>query len=353
MNYPALLIDRIKFRENCELLVDYFKEHNKSFHAVTKCFCAYEPMLEIMAECGIRHFADSRLENFEAVARYADSTLLLRIPMISEAREVVRYCDMSLNSEWDTICALSDAALTQNKHHGVILMLELGDRREGVMPEDAETMIMQIMNLRGVNLVGLGANFNCYGGVIPDAGKMQRLAELAERTEQRYGVKLDYISGGNSGSLWLLDNGEMPEKVNHLRIGEALLLGRETSFGRRFAGLNQDVFTLRLEVIESKRKPSLPDGLVGLNALGEKQEFEDRGMIRRVILGIGAQDVNPDSLTPLLRGVRLLGNSSDHSIYDVTDVNRELRVGDFLDFSVNYSALNRLFTSRYVHKYLV
>lgn len=353
MKHPALLIDRVKLRENVKIIRDFFEAKNRKFHLVTKCFCAYEPVLEILNEAGVRNLADSRLENIARLRPYADSTLLLRMPMLSEVREVVSLCDLSLNSEYETIGSLSDAALALNKRHGVILMLELGDRREGVMPEDAMAVIDKIMALRGVYLAGLGVNFNCYGGVIPDENKMQQLAEIAQATEQKYQIKLDYVSGGNSGSLWLMEENRMHPHVNHLRLGESYLFGRETSFGRRFQGLHQDVFTVRLETIESISKPSTPDGRIGLNALGEEVSFEDKGVIARVILALGAQDCNPDGLSPCLSGVEWLGSSSDHSIYDVSSAARDFHVGDTLEFRPNYAALNRLFTSEYIHKYVV
>lgn len=352
MKLPALIIDRIKFKENAINLKKYFDENGMKWHLVTKCFCAYEPLVEILAENGCRDLADSRLENLARLNPYVNSSLLLRLPMLSEVHEVVRLCDMSLNSEWEVIGALSDAALTQNRVHGIVLMVELGDRREGIFPEQVDDLVGRMMNLRGVRLVGLGANFNCYGGIIPDQEKMDRLAEIATTIQARYHCQLEIVSGGNSGSLHLLDDNLMPRAVNHLRIGEAFLLGRETSFGRHFHGLNNDVFTFRAEVIEADRKPSLPEGLQGLTALGEKPHFEDRGMIHRVILAFGAQDVNPEGLQPRLSGVRYLGCSSDHAIYDVTEVNRQFKPGDTIDFDVNYSALNRLFTSNYIHKVL-
>lgn len=353
MQYPALLIDRLKFRENAEQLMALFQSRGKRVHFVTKCFCAYEPLIQELLDCGCRHFADSRLENFPAFQSFGEDSILLRLPMLSELREVVAGCDISLNSEIDTINALSDVALSLGRRHGIILMIELGDRREGILPDEIDTYVRTIMNLRGVRLRGIGANFNCYGAVIPDEEKMRQLAEIAEYIEQRYHIQLDYVSGGNSGSLYLLEEGRLPEKVNHLRIGEALLLGRETSFGRGFIGLNQDVFTFRAEVIECKRKPSLPDGQIGRNALGEVVHFEDHGIIRRAILAVGAQDLDPRSLGPQLKGIQFLGNSSDHSIYDISASTKCIRTGDFLDFSVNYSALNRLFTSPYVHKYMI
>lgn len=353
MQNPALLIDKVKFRDNALKLRALFDQHHKEFHVVTKCFCAYEPMVQVLAEAGITRLADSRLENFYCLQKYAQDSLLLRLPMLSEVAEVVGLCDMSLNSEYDTICALSDAALAQQKTHGVILMLEMGDRREGASLEEADAMIAKIVNLRGVRLRGIGANFNCYGGVIPDEKKMREMADFANYVEQRYGFELDYISGGNSGSLWLLEENKLPPEVNHLRIGEAFLLGRETSFGRSIAGLHHDVFTLRAEVIEQKRKPSLPDGRIGLNALGEEVTFKDEGMLNRVILAIGAQDLDPSRVEAKLKGVRYLGNSSDHTIFDVTRLNQDLRVGDTLDFTLDYSCLLSLFTSPYVKKFWI
>lgn len=353
MLHPALLIDRLKFRDNALKLKAIFNEQNKKIHFVTKCFCAHEGMVQTLAEAGIRNLADSRLENFRVLQKYAQDSLLLRLPMLSEVSEVVSLCDISLNSEYETIAALSDAALVQQKIHRIILMLEMGDRREGAAFDEAAEMIGKIVNLRGVRLVGIGANFNCYGGVIPDEQKMQELANFADFVENRYGFELDYVSGGNSGSLWLLAENKLPAKVNHLRIGEALLLGRETSFGRSFGGLHHDIFTLRAEVIEAKRKHSLPDGRIGLNALGEEVHFKDEGMINRVILALGAQDVLPENLVPKLRGVKYLGHSSDHTIFDVTKLNKDLNLGDKLDFALDYSCLLRLFTSPYVKKFFV
>lgn len=76
-------------------------------------------------------------------------------------------------------------------------------------------------------------------------------------------------------------------------------------------------------------------------------------MIRRAILAIGGQDVAVSGLGPLISGVDFLGNSSDHAIFDVTHAEREVQVGDTLEFSTTYRALNTLFTSKYVHKVVV
>ena len=350
MPNPQLRIDLKKFKENAQNLAKLLREKGLKFHLVTKCFSAHEPLVRALAELDLRDFADSRLENFEVLNRYARTAMLIRLPMISEVQQVVRLADVSLNSELDTIRALSDAALDQGRKHGVVLMVELGDLREGALPQDLPSLAKQVLNLRGVRLCGIGANFNCYGGVIPDRNKMEAIAALARDLQQSHGLELDYVSGGNSGSLHLLTEGSLAAGVNHLRIGEGLLLGQETSYGRPLPHMHPDVFRLRCEVIECKLKPSLPDGDQGLNALGERPYFKDQGVIHRAILAIGAQDVATSGMTPLEAGVEFLGNSSDHAIYNVSGLSRELKTGDTLDFALNYRALNALFSSKYVHK---
>ena len=55
--------------------------------------------------------------------------------MISEADKVVEYADISLNSELETIRALSKEALIKGRSHNIILMVDLGDLREGYYNE--------------------------------------------------------------------------------------------------------------------------------------------------------------------------------------------------------------------------
>lgn len=213
-------------------------------------------------------------------------------------------------------------------------------------------MVEQILTMRGVKLAGLGVNFNCYGGVIPTPAKLKELADLAKEAQNRCGYEFEYVSGGNSGSLPLVFDDRIPSGINHLRIGEAFLLGHETSYGSSIPGMLHDVFTLRCEVIEKKLKHSVPSGERGLNAFGEPPaEMEDRGMIQRAIIAVGGQDTFPFSLTPRMEGLRYLGHySSDHTIFDVTHAKGDVHVGGTLDFDVDYKALLMIFMSKYVEK---
>lgn len=163
------------------------------------------------------------------------------------------------------------------------------------------------------------------------------------------GQEIELVSGGNSANWLMMESGNMPKAVNHLRIGEAILLGNETTERIPIKGLYQDVFTLWAEVIEVATKPSVPIGEIGEDAFGQIPSFVDRGRHRRAIVAIGRQDVVIEGLQPDIEGIKILGASSDHLILDVEDAERPVQVGDVLSFTVRgYSALLALFTSDYV-----
>ncbi|NLM19537.1 MAG: alanine/ornithine racemase family PLP-dependent enzyme [Clostridiaceae bacterium] len=350
---PCVTIDGKRLKYNLEIIRELLEEKGLKTHYATQGICAYEPLLKLMAEAGVRNFADSRLENLIRSKPYADSTLLTRIPMISEVREIVNKVDISFNSELDTIFALSDAAVVERKVHGIILQVELGDLGAGILPEDLLNTVHQILNLRGVKLRGIGAGFNSFSGSIVTVEKLQEFASMISQIESRFGIELEYVSGGNSGTIPILDSEDFPKQVNHLVLGEAWLLGKEASYGHRIKNLHQDVFSLNSEIIENQRKNSQPTGPIGKNYQDRVLEFENIGIIRRIILALGSLDVDFNGITPQEKGIDYIGSTPDFSIFDISKYNRDLEVGDQISFSLNYSALNRIFSSEYVNKVIV
>ncbi len=98
-----------------------------------------------------------------------------------------------------------------------------------------------------------------------------------------------------------------------------------------------------------QRKPSVPIGDSGANAFGEHPTFESRGEQIRGICKIGRQDTVADGLTPRDEQIKIIGASSDHLIVDLTRA-KPYRVGDVLDFTPDYGALLRAYTSPYVKR---
>lgn len=347
-----LEIDLKKVEENSRRILEICRKSDIDVLGVTKGFTAKPRIVEAMIKGGIESLADSRLENIKMLRDrgFDQSMTLLRIPRLSGVDMVVEYTDCSVNSEYAVIKRLSEEAISRGKKHDVVLMVDVGDLREGVLPEDALEMARDIAMLKGVRLCGVGTNMGCFGGVLPTLHNLNLLMEIAEDIEKRLGIKLDVISGGGTSSLQLVENGQMPKGVNQLRIGEGLLLGTDTTHGHVIGWLHQDAFLLRTEVIELKVKPSKPIGKIGRDSFGNIPEIVDKGLRKRAIVALGKQDVNVDGLIPIDPNMHVLGGSSDHMIIDVTDMDEDIKVGDQLTFKLNYQGLLFLCNSRYVKK---
>ena len=351
---PKLIINLNKLTHNGRFLAQLCADHGISVAAVTKVFCAATPMVEALAALPIKYLADSRLKNIMAYpANTSQKTMLLRLPQPSSAHEVVAHSNISLNSELVTLEALAQAARSQGKSHGIILMIDLGDLREGIYHDKTkkiEEAVEFVLSQKFLQLEGFGTNLTCYGAVLPTVQNLTTLSDLCYTMSKKYQTNLPILSGGNSSSLYLLAEGKIPKGINNLRLGEAIVCGKETAYGNPFPGLETDVVTLQAEIVEIAEKPSHPQGEININAFGEKVSFTDRGIRKRAILAIGRQDTDSEGLTPLAPGVEIVGASSDHLIVDISDAT-PLAVGDCLDFSLSYGAILAGFTSKYVNKH--
>ncbi|MEW9121298.1 MAG: ornithine racemase Orr [Thermotaleaceae bacterium] len=350
---PRINIDLEKIRHNARTLTECCNHLGIQVAGVTKAFSGTPEIAAAFIEGGVSMLADSRIENLKKLNHLEIPKILLRLPMISQIGEVVQYADISLNSELKTIEKLSAEALRKKKKHQIILMVDLGDLREGILEENLLEIVGRILKLEGIILMGLGTNLTCYGGVIPNKKNLGRLVKMTKTIEKEFKIKFKVLSGGNSSSWYLIENGDMPKEINHLRLGEAILLGRETAFGNTIPNTYQDAFIFTAEIIELKEKPSLPMGEIGMDAFGNKPHFEDRGIRKRGILAAGKQDVVIESLTPIDEDIELVGGSSDHLLIDITNSKKKYEVGDQIDFYVGYGALLQLITSEYVCKNII
>ena len=353
MEYPRLIINTEIIRTNTKIVVDKCKDNGISVVGVTKGICANRKIVESFIKGGVKFLGDSRIENLISLENYDIPKMMLRLPMISEVDAIVKYTDTSLNSEIETIRALDSAAYRAGKIHGIILMIDLGDLREGYYYEKnlLET-VDQVSELKNVKVVGLGTNLTCFGAVIPEDSSMETLKHLSEEINGKLNIDLEIISGGNSSTLYLLEKGKI-KGINNLRLGESLLLGKETSYNAQISGTSSAAFILEAEIIEKKSKPTMPIGLIGHDAFGEVPIFVDKGFRNKVICAIGKQDVKIESLTPIDKGLQILGGSSDHLIIDSTDSISDYKVGDIVSFHLDYSAILSSMTSKYIKKIII
>ena len=352
MAYPFLTIRLDKIEHNARTIVALCGDHGIEVAGVTKVVCGHPKVAKAMLDGGVTALADSRFENIQRLRRgtFGAPLILLRLPPLSGVDEAVESVEFSLNSETAVLQALSASATKHDIKHAVILMVDLGDLREGVWPDQLIPLVRQVMDLPGIRIAGIGTNLACFGGVVPSAGIMQHLVDLAVEVERQYDIELRWISGVNSSGLELIASGLMPRRVNHARIGEAILLGRETIHRRPWPETYQDAFCLHAEVLEVKRKPSVPVGERSEDAFGHQQSFRERGDILRALVNVGREDVDLKGIKPIDSRLQILGASSGYLVLDITATEGSIRVGDELTFSLNYSALLRTMTSMYIKK---
>jgi ornithine racemase len=345
---PRIEISLSQIRENTQILSDLYLEKGIFLMGVTKAVLGEPSIAKAMIEGGIKFIADSRIENILKMKKAGISIpfVLLRTPL-SQAESIVENVDISLNTEIETIKRLSHHAKIQNKTHQVIIMAELGDLREGVMLCDLPQFIRETLSLPNIKIIGLGCNLACYGGIKPDDKNMRELSELVDLLEKEFQIELKIISGGNSANYEWFKSTQNVGRINNLRVGESILLGCETLSRKAIPGLHRNAFQLVAEVIESKKKPSLPSGEICQDAFGNVPSFLDRGIRQRVIIALGKQDI-PISGLKSNDNLRIVGSSSDHII--LNGENHNLEVGDEVRFSLDYGGLLATMTSPFVIK---
>lgn len=354
--YPRLEINLAHLQHNVSKIVEKCGGCGIQVAGVIKGATGIPEVAKAFDKGGAAIIASSRLEQIEDAinAGIEKPMMLIRVPMLSEVRDVIRLTDISLNSEFEVIKALNEEAKKQGKLHKVILMADLGDLREGYWDKDEMVEVADYIENKMINiqLVGIGTNLGCYGSISPTAEKLEELVEIAEKIEERLGRELEYISGGATSSLMRIWDGNMPERINLLRIGEGILLARDLDvfYGYDMSELYHDVFRLKAEVIEVKNKPSYPVGTIAVDAFGHTPTYVDRGMRKRALLGVGKVDYgDPSDLLPLEKGIEVLGASSDHTIIDIEDAEKEYKLGDIMTFDICYATIVYLTNCRNVN----
>lgn len=344
--YPRLVINLDKIRQNAEKMQLICRKNGIAIAGVVKgCSGIFECALQF-ERAGCAFIASSRIEQLAALKKRGIKSplMMIRIPMISEAAEVVRIADISLNSQTEVLKALNREAGLQGRKHKVILMQDLGDLREGFWDREEliSAAVMVENELNNLELSGIGANLGCYGAVEATPEKLRELTGLAKTVEAKIGRKLEYISERATSSFPRILDGNMPEGINLLRMGEGILLARDLQelWGYDMSYMHQDTFVIEAEIAEIRCKPTHPVGRIGFDAFGNRPVYKDMGIRRRAIIGLGRVDYGSlEDIIPVDENIKVIGASSDHTILDVEECGDELKVGDVVKFNLRYAAM--------------
>jgi predicted amino acid racemase len=350
-----LKLYRDKLRENFEFLKEQFQENGIAWGVVSKLLCGNELYLKELIDLGVDEIHDSRISNLAKIKEINPDVQTVYIKPSSKRNlaQMVRYADVSLNSELDTIRWISEEAGTQGKIHKVIIMVETGDLREGVMGDHLVDFYAQIFELPNIEVIGLGTNLNCLNGIMPSADKLIQLCLYKQIIELKFNKAIPWVSAGTSVTLPLMFNKQLPKGVNHFRIGETLYFGLDLFEEKVIEGMHGDVFRLYAEIIEMQEKPLLPSGTLAANPQGETLEIDQTlyGQSSfRAILDIGLLDVDPKYLIADDGEFEILGASSDMLILNLGKNPSGYKVGDLIKFRLKYMGALAVLNSGYIEK---
>ncbi|MGC8644717.1 MAG: alanine racemase [Thermoplasmata archaeon] len=349
---PVLTIDTLKIKRNALKLKEMLSRKGVDVVGVTKVVQGDVRIAQSLLEAGLSWLGESRIENIANMRKKGieASILQIRSPQLSESIRSVRYADAALVSDSTIARALSSSAKRIGKRFGVIVMIELGDLREGIMPETAVSFAKEMRD-NGVEFLGIGTNLGCYGGVIPTREKLENLLSVRDELVDR-GFDVPVVSGGATDTIKLFEDGGI-SGINQLRIGEAIMFGNDTTRNREIPYLERDTMILRAEVIECRRKRSLPYGEIGRDAFGNIPKIEDRGERLRAIVALGKQDIEIGSLKAVDPGIEILGGSGDHLILDIEESENRYGPGSTVEFIPGYQSVLRLMLSPSIRKHYV
>ncbi len=359
-----LIIRTKKIQQNIQYLSKYLKDNHIQWSLITKVFSGDKNFLEnVLTPEIIQHInsvGDSRLTSLKNLKEVNPEmkTIYIKPPAKIYADQVVQYADISLNSSYETIVALNESAKKVGKIHEVIIMIEMGELREGVNRDDLMSFYEKVFDLPNIEVIGLGSNLGCMYGIIPTHDKLLQLALYKELISAKFNKKLPLISGGSSITLPLIEQKTIPQEINHFRIGEAAFFGISPYHNQKFKELSIDTFEFQANIIELEVKQNVPDGEISDANVGHTAEYnqEDRGKTSvKAILDFGMLDVNREDIEPIGSDLNFIGITSDMIVVDLgdnLDENQQpkYKVGDLIRFKPNYMAVARLLNSKFIDK---
>ncbi|MBI9053282.1 MAG: alanine/ornithine racemase family PLP-dependent enzyme [Bacteroidales bacterium] len=350
-----VVLNTEKLSHNFTYLNKMFKKHNIEWAVVSKILCGHKGYITEVINLGIKQICDSRVSNLKVIKDIDPKieTIYIKPPAKRSLKSIIKYADISINTEFSTIKQLNVEAKKLNKTHKIIIMIEMGELREGVMGDDFIDFYESVFNLSNIEVVGIGTNLNCLYGVLPNQDKLIQLSLYEQLIEAKFNKNITYVSGGSSVTIPLIFKGLLPKSINHFRVGETLFLGTDVYNDSTIRNMEHNVFQLFAEIIELSEKPIVPSGEMGTNVEGAEYEFNDSDLGKnsyRAILDIGLLDVEDRHIQPKDNSIEIAGSSSDMIVLDIGKNSKNYKVGDLIEFQLDYMGTLSVLNSKYIEK---
>ncbi|MBN1409284.1 MAG: alanine racemase [Spirochaetales bacterium] len=345
---PVLFIDRNKILHNFLFLKKLCSDFKLELVTVAK-FCLFNSqIIDSLIDNGAEFIAGVNLFNLRNL-KEPIKKMLLRTAL-SDMKNGIEDCDCVLVSELAMLEAL--ARLPGQKKPGAILMLELGDFREGIPPDDFIKFLKKALSIRGVKIAGIGGNLGCLTGRLPDTEMFSIMHDLLQTARAELGCELSTVSMGGTSIFDMFENNWMAEDITQVRMGEAIFFGYNMSARKKLAGFKGDAFIFQAEIIELAEKKIIHSpGRIGYNAFGHKTNpVSPPGMRKRAVLNFGSLAASFHGLSPVDSGVFFAGATHDYSVIDVSECTRKWKVGDRIHFVMNYNSASQAMLNPFVQK---
>ncbi len=347
--------------ENIKKLNSYLSSNGIEWTLITKVLNGNKEILErLIWDENIKNvhsMGDSRMSNLKVIKSINPEivTMYIKPPPHALVNNVIKYADISFNTSLSTIKRLSKEAGRQGKVHRIIVMIEMGELREGILREKVLKFYDSVFNFENIDMIGLGTNLGCMYGIEPTYDKLIQLSLLKQLIESKFGKSLSLVSAGSSITLPLIKRKKIPMGINHFRIGEAAFLGISPLDNKKFRDLSENAFEFNAEILELEKKSNVPDGQLGEGNVGHTAttDFDDLDYSEsyRAIVDFGTMDVDVDNIKPKYKnGVNFFGTTSDMTVYDLGSSKSNFKVGDQIKFTPNYMAVARLLNTKYITK---
>lgn len=321
-----LIVDTDKISKNYIEVLNRCENARVSLLTVLKEGVARTELLEHFFLLGLNRLGLAHYPTFpDSIPDGVEKVLLYLTPW-SDLDAVVCSYDVSVQSDPDTLRRLADAAERRNKKHRVLLVVEVGDHREGSSIEEAYELGVLIVEdcASSLELYGIAANFACLNDCMPSSRTLLQLADCRNSMESSFKRHLPILSVGGSDVLeWLAGGNSLPPEVTEIRCGTAVLLGTYPHSGLPVENARTDAITLEAEVLECRRK---------------------NGRLRAV-MDFGTLDTSPQDVKVPFEGMDFAGASSGYTVFDVTECPESFSTGMHVTFLLNYRSLSRAFLS--------
>lgn len=353
----TLNINLNKIIENYKTINKICTANEKELLIVTKCINSNYGIVEGLFEVGLKTIGDTSIKNLKNAFKGLKK-LLMRVPSNFKLNEFNEF-DYFYLSELEIMKNLA------KQHPGkiikIFLPIEFGELREGVESDKVIELIEQAIKIENIEIYALTGNFGCLCGLLPDTEKYQILIDIKKRVKRELNYEIKKLSVGGTVVFEDLYENKIPKEINHIRMGEGIFLGYNTSLNMDVKNCNKRTFILSGEILEISQKSIKLRGNYGLNAFGDNLIDKSKDDIcskkikkrKRAVLDFGMLFSGVEKLLPIDKGVKTVGNSYDFTVVDLEMSSKQWKIGDKIDFYTDYNILSYAMLACDIEKRLV